>query len=68
VSEPVVTNVGPDQQDKAKDIAREHAAKVAGVGVHKPGEQHTYTGLICEVCGVKGQVRVSIVPEREEGS
>jgi hypothetical protein len=31
ISEPVVTNVGPDQQDEAKAIAKRHAAKVAGV-------------------------------------
>lgn len=30
---------------------------------HEPGEAHRYGPLICEVCGVRGQVRVSLVPE-----
>ena len=29
LKEPVVTNVGPDDQDQARELAREHAAKVA---------------------------------------
>jgi hypothetical protein len=29
---------------------------------HQPGDEHQYTGLICEVCGMKGQVQVTIVP------
>jgi len=30
---------------------------------HPPGDAHRYSPLVCEVCGVRGQVRVSIVPE-----
>jgi hypothetical protein len=31
--------------------------------VHKTGDQHTYTGLVCEVCGQKGLITVSIEPQ-----
>ena len=30
--DPVTTNVGPDQQDTAHEIAHDHARRVAGVG------------------------------------
>jgi len=33
-------------------------------GQHEPGESHRYTGLVCQVCGVRGMVTVSIEPQR----
>lgn len=32
--------------------------------VHEPGEPHRYGPLVCDVCGARGQINLSIEPQR----
>lgn len=36
-------------------------------GTHQPGDHHKYGPIFCEVCGVPGTLRLSVVPETFDG-